>query len=100
MASHDLNDVALILRAGADVARSLRAGDDGATARVPLYRGDTLRQGEREVTLRRDVPPGHKVALRDLEEGASIRKYGQIIGFATEAVAAGEHVHTHNCGVR
>ena len=42
------------------------------------------------------VPRGHKVALRDVAEGAPVRKYGQVIGAATAPIAAGDHVHTHN----
>ena len=43
-----------------------------------------------------EVPRGHKLATVDIEQGAPIRKYGQIIGFASRPIAAGEHVHTHN----
>lgn len=42
------------------------------------------------------VPRGHKVALRDIADGAPVRKYGQVIGAATEPIRAGDHVHTHN----
>ena len=42
------------------------------------------------------VPMGHKVALRDIADGAGIIKYGFPIGHATEAIAAGAHVHSHN----
>lgn len=42
------------------------------------------------------VPRGHKLATVDIAEGAPIRKYGQIIGFASRPIKAGEHVHTHN----
>ena len=42
------------------------------------------------------VPLGHKVALRDLDEGAPVLKYGIPIGRTTKPVRAGEHVHTHN----
>jgi altronate hydrolase len=45
------------------------------------------------------VPRGHKMAVRDLAEGAVVRKYGQVIGVATAPVAAGSHVHTHNLGM-
>jgi altronate hydrolase len=45
------------------------------------------------------VPRGHKVAVRGIAAGASIRKYGQVIGVATEPIAAGDHVHTHNLGM-
>src|SRR5258706_926311 len=42
------------------------------------------------------VPPGHKVATRTMAEGAAVRRYGQIIGFASQPIRAGQHVHTHN----
>lgn len=46
------------------------------------------------------VPAGHKVALRPIPEGEPVRKFGQIIGFATAQVEPGDHVHEHNCGYR
>ncbi len=42
------------------------------------------------------IPPLHKVAIHDIPDGAPIRKYGQIIGFAQGPIGAGHHVHTHN----
>jgi altronate hydrolase len=39
---------------------------------------------------------GHKFAVRPIREGDAVSKYGQIIGFAGRAIAAGEHVHVHN----
>ena len=39
---------------------------------------------------------GHKMARGDLAAGDQIVKLGEIIGVATQAIAAGEHVHTHN----
>ncbi|WP_276253917.1 UxaA family hydrolase [Halomontanus rarus] len=47
--------------------------------------------------LTESVPFGHKVALVDHEPGDEIRKYGEVIGVATESVEPGEWVHTHNC---
>lgn len=52
------------------------------------------------VTLAERIPAGHKFALTPLESGSSIRKYAQIIGFASTPVAPGTHVHTQNCEVR
>jgi altronate hydrolase len=49
------------------------------------------------VALERLVPSGHKVATTDIAEGAAIIKFGQIIGYASRPIAAGEHIHTHNC---
>jgi altronate dehydratase small subunit len=36
------------------------------------------------------------VARRAMPAGHHIRKYGAAIGEATEAIAAGAHVHVHN----
>lgn len=45
------------------------------------------------------IPRGHKVALRDVAAGSLVHKYGHVIGVATTAIRAGEHVHTHNLGM-
>ena len=43
-----------------------------------------------------DVPAGHKYALKDIKQGDTVIKYGQIIGRASQDIKAGEWVHTHN----
>lgn len=43
------------------------------------------------------VPFGHKVALAPIGAGGAVIKYGVAIGQASTAIAAGEHVHVHNC---
>ncbi|MDD3155181.1 MAG: altronate dehydratase family protein [Victivallaceae bacterium] len=43
-----------------------------------------------------DIPRGHKFALRTIEKGELIVKYGMPIGHALREIAKGEHVHTHN----
>lgn len=42
------------------------------------------------------IPAGHKYALREISEGEYVIKYGEIIGRATQKIAKGEWVHTHN----
>lgn len=42
------------------------------------------------------IPPGHKIAVRAIAAGEPVRRYNQIIGTATQAIAPGQHVHTHN----
>ncbi|MBC8012074.1 MAG: altronate dehydratase [Burkholderiales bacterium] len=42
------------------------------------------------------IPAGHKLALTALVLGEPIIKYGYPIGVASVAIAAGEHVHSHN----
>jgi (2R)-sulfolactate sulfo-lyase subunit alpha len=48
------------------------------------------------LTSRMDVPIGHKIALVDIKNGDTVRKYGQDIGRAVADIAKGEHVHVHN----
>jgi len=48
------------------------------------------------LTVRGIAPAGHKIARAGIAQGAAVVKYGQIIGYATADIAAGEHVHSHN----
>lgn len=52
-----------------------------------------------ELVVTQGVPRGHKLAVRGVETGGAVRKYGQSIGRATAPVAAGDHVHTNNLGM-
>ncbi|MGV9714026.1 UxaA family hydrolase [Gordonia sp. NPDC003424] len=70
----------------------LRDGDDVAIALHPLPVGTRLG----DVATTGDVPGGHKIALHDLAEGSLVHKYGHVIGVASAAIRAGDHVHTHN----
>lgn len=51
------------------------------------------------IAVRGPVPRGHKIALSDIGQGEAVLKYGQVIGFATAPIVAGEHVHTQNLGI-
>jgi altronate hydrolase len=70
----------------------LHAEDDVVIARHQLLGGSRV-EG---VAVRGLVPAGHKVAVRAIEAGRPVRRYNQIIGFASRPIAPGEHVHTHN----
>lgn len=72
----------------------IHAADNVVIARRQLLSGTRL-AGE-DVTVAGLVPAGHKVATRAIEAGAEVRRYNQCIGHATKAIAAGQHVHTHN----
>jgi len=52
-----------------------------------------------DVASAQAIDMGHKVASRAIPSGAPVRKYGQVIGFATQAIAPGEWVHVHNVGL-
>ncbi len=72
-------------------------GDNVATLLVDLEEKQSLvAEGGVTLPLRQAVEAGHKVALKDLEQGEVIRKYGHPIGVAGQAIASGEHVHIHN----
>src|SRR5438132_11949360 len=78
------------------VAVQLRPEDNIAVAARNLDAGMEVRQDGSTITLARRIGLGHKVALRAIRQGEAIYKYGQIIGFASEDIPAGGHVHVHN----
>lgn len=49
-----------------------------------------------KLTAQDDVPIGHKVALKDLEQGDTVIKYGEDIGRMIGNAPKGGHVHVHN----
>jgi len=55
--------------------------------------------GYGEIVAHDTIPRGHKIALRHLDAGDAVLKYGQPIGIATKPVTPGEHVHVHNLAV-
>ena len=67
-----------------------------AVALKPLSAGETVSFGNGQITLKDDLPMGHKAALRSIRKGEAVIKYGFPIGEATEDIPAGGHVHTHN----
>jgi altronate hydrolase len=74
----------------------LNDADNVVVARVDLLPGTDV-AGVRSAE---PIPAGHKVAVAAIGAGEAIRKYNQIIGFATEDIAAGAHVHTQNVVMR
>jgi altronate dehydratase small subunit len=78
----------------------LNEKDNVATAIEALNAGSKVSvevQGRvDEVKLLSDIPMGHKLALRDIDEGGPVIKYGECIGQSTARIARGEHVHVHN----
>jgi altronate dehydratase small subunit len=74
--------------------------DNVATALGDIGIGDTVvvHQGEFETEVRTidTVAFGHKFALRTIDVGEDIIKYGEVVGKATTKIELGEHVHVHN----
>src|SRR3954468_3167214 len=74
----------------------LHPEDSVLIARSSLPAGMVVAEG---VTTTERIPAGHKVAIKPITVGEPVRRYGQIIGFATAPIAPGQHVHTQNCGM-
>jgi arabinonate dehydratase len=72
----------------------LHPDDDVVIARGQLVGGTKLL--DEQVTVTGLVPPGHKIATRSIAKGQPVKRYNQIIGFASRDIAPGEHVHLHN----
>jgi altronate dehydratase len=74
--------------------------DNVAVALEPLKAGATVsvevRDHVEKITLLSDIPMGHKFALKDMEEGEAVIKYGEPIGQSVAKITRGEHVHVHN----
>ncbi|MBD8988776.1 MAG: altronate dehydratase [Clostridiales bacterium] len=70
--------------------------DNVAVALEPLKAGETLETSAGTVTLREDIPQGHKLALMDIPSGAVVVKYGFPIGHATQTIHVGDWVHSHD----
>ena len=76
----------------------LNRADNVAVARVDLAAGTEI--SEEKTTCRDQIPSGHKVAAAVIQAGEAVRKYDQIIGFASRDIQPGEHVHTHNLEIK
>lgn len=74
--------------------------DNVATAIRKVDAGETIEVGvgheTRAIEVQEDIPFGHKIAVEDIDDGETVRKYGTSIGNATEDILAGAWVHTHN----
>jgi len=70
--------------------------DNVAVAITPLAKGQSVIIDGAACTVDRDIAVGHKLAARAIAAGETIVKYSCPIGIATQAIAAGASIHTHN----
>ncbi|WP_222912996.1 UxaA family hydrolase [Natrinema sp. SYSU A 869] len=85
-----------------DAAVLLADGDTVATAIADLEAGrsiaaDDLPGEQSALEVAEPIAFGHKLAVTVIDAGEPVRKYGEVIGTATERIEPGEWVHTHNC---
>jgi altronate hydrolase len=80
-----------------NTSRTIRLSpDDNVVIAIDLVNQGADAAG---LTARERILRGHKMAVEPIREGEPIRKFGQIIGFATNHIAPGEWVHEHNVGL-
>lgn len=72
----------------------LHPNDDVAIARVPIPAGYIIE--EKNITVQSEIKEGHKIALHDIAPEQPLKRYNQIIGYASRPIKAGEHVHLQN----
>lgn len=81
---------AIIITGKDNVGNALR---DLGKGKKPCFQ--SIKKAEK-VILEEDIPFGHKFALKPIEKGESIIKYGEVIGRAKHLIKTGEYVHIHN----
>lgn len=74
----------------------IHEGDNVVVVLTNFSKGEAIE----DMILLEDVEKGHKVALKDIEEGEDIIKYGAPIGKATQKIKKGTFIHTHNVSTR
>lgn len=74
----------------------LHPDDTVAVALRSLRSGEKITLGGREITVRSQVPAGHKLAVADVGVDAAVFKFGWPIGLASQPISVGDHVHSHN----
>jgi (2R)-sulfolactate sulfo-lyase subunit alpha len=81
---HDAHDTVAVV-----VVEGVKAGQD---------MNAWIMDDDRTITLkaRQDIPIGHKVALKDMNTGDTVLKYGVDIGKVVQPIRKGEHAHVHN----
>jgi arabinonate dehydratase len=80
-------------------ARAIKLSDIDNVAVLPDGAEQDIVVEGLDLTANSKILAGHKIAVCNIAKKDSIVKYGQIIGFASEPIVAGDHVHTHNCTI-
>ena len=90
MAKKSYSNPIMIMHAEDNVGVCLRELKTGGLVNVQHNKKDL------HLKILDQIPLGHKVAITGIRSGNPIIKYGEIIGKATKAITAGQHVHVHN----
>lgn len=70
--------------------------DNCATSLEDIPKNVEIIINDKPIKINHDIPFGHKFSLNDIKKGDIIKKYGEIIGIATDDIKKGDWMHTHN----
>lgn len=70
--------------------------DNVAVALYPINKGTKINIDDRELVVQEDIPKGYKIALKSIDKGEEVIKYGYGIGRAIQLIKKGTCVHIHN----
>ena len=76
----------------------LHSADNVLVARTEIQAGTSIEA--HGIIVRDLVPPGYKVAARDISNGDAVLKYNVTVGFAGTDIPAGSVLHSHNVEFR
>ena len=77
----------------------LHHDDNICVAARNLDEGDEIHVNGTTIKLPQAVKIGHKIAIAPIAAQQRVLKYGQTIGFTTDQVEPGGHVHSHNLAI-
>lgn len=81
-------------------ALKLHRDDSVAVTLRAIAAGQVITVDGQAITVREDLPKGHKLALRAIGKGEGVIRYGWPIGAASADIETGSHVHVHNVATR
>lgn len=74
----------------------INSADSVVVCLAPKKKGDIIEIDGQQITVNQDTPAGHKILIKDTQEGEDIIKYGYPIGHARQALKAGDWVNEDN----
>ena len=74
----------------------INPADSVVVCLVEKKKGEIISVDGQDIVLNQDTPAGHKVLIKDVQEGDNIIKYGYPIGHARHAMKAGDWVNENN----
>ena len=74
----------------------IHENDNVVIALSSINKGEIIDPGGKEIQILEDIKTGHKIAVKNIESGENIIKYGHVIGHAAKNIMPGEWIHSHN----